>query len=222
VARPARDSCAGEVRDACVDVGADAVRDGEPVDEDDAAPLVERERPRRAAGVELERPRRLEPGGGCLCLSPTVGCDRLSRYKEQRSCERASIDVGNGGSSRTEYVQARRTSPLSSSASAAWDGDHRRVLAAADGQRVCPCGRCFESAESGVGALVEEPGAVGRPCGSRVKAGDGHRHRAGLLLWASLRTNSRVLPLSSVGARTSAYRGSSPSRLRSCSASRDR
>jgi hypothetical protein len=97
VARPARDSCAGEVRDACVDVGADAVRDGEPVDEDDAAPLVERERPRRAAGVELERPRRLEPGGGCLCLSPTVGCDRLSRYKEQRSCERAGIDVGTAG-----------------------------------------------------------------------------------------------------------------------------
>jgi hypothetical protein len=136
------------VWDACVDEGADAVWDGKPVDEDHAAPLAERERPRRAAGVELERPSCLEPGRGCLWLALAVGCDRLSRYKKQRGGERAGIDAGSAGAHGRDTCKPVERVPRAAAPSAASDGDHRGVLAAADRQRVGACGRCFEGPES--------------------------------------------------------------------------
>jgi hypothetical protein len=82
------------VRDARVDEGADAVPDGEPVEENHAAAFAERERARRAACVKLDGPRRLEPGRSSLGVALTVSCDGLSRDQEQQCGERAGIDTG--------------------------------------------------------------------------------------------------------------------------------
>ena len=91
--RPARNSCARKMWDPSFDEGAHSVGDSETIDKDDTAPFPERERPRCAAGAELECPRGLEGRGGCVRLLLARRTGRRRNQQEHQCADRADIDT---------------------------------------------------------------------------------------------------------------------------------
>jgi hypothetical protein len=102
----------------CVDERADAVGDGEPVEEDDAASLAECECSFSAARAEFERSCRLEPGRRSY-TGQGGGRERLSRDEDERRADQAGFDErtadpheANTSNPAERVLRSKRRRPL--------------------------------------------------------------------------------------------------------------
>ena len=90
---PAGHACTCEMRDRCVDGHAHTAADGEPVDEDDAASLVQSEEARRPSGWQPKRPHGLESSCGGRRPMRRGRSRRLHRKQDRYSCDHGATET---------------------------------------------------------------------------------------------------------------------------------